>query len=144
MLDRDQLPLAARVFGHLLIHASLSGLGVAEWGDMGIGLVKGEFDQSEFFKLLSRVAWQVASVRNRLAGSLQPHVEASTRRLLSNSLSRPAEAYEGLFDYHRLHGAERLALELGGALLDDLLSADGSFLLLEDFTHRMMHLIERY
>jgi hypothetical protein len=144
VLDRDQLPLAGRVFGHLLMHAGLSGLGGGELEAMGAGLAGGQFDQSEFFKLLSRAAWQVASVRNRLAESLQPQVEASTRRLLSNPLSRPAEAYAGLFDYHRPRGTDRLALELGGALLEDVLSADGSFLLLEDFVHRLMHLIERY
>jgi|GEM_PF-1807137 len=144
VLDRGQLPLAGRVLGHLLVHAGLSGLGDGEFESMGAGLTEGQFDQSEFFKLLSRAAWQVASVRNRLAESLQPHVEASTRRLLSNPLSRPAEAYAGLFDYHRPQGDERLALELGSALLEDVLSADGSFLLLEDFIHRLMHLIERY
>jgi len=144
VLDRDRLPLAGRVLGHLLTHAGLSGLGTAELESAATDLSGGRFAEADFFKLLSRAAWQVASVRNRLADSLQPHVEASTRRLLSNPLSRPAASYAGLFDFHRLRGAERLALELGGALLEDLLSADGSFLLLEDFVHRLMHLIERY
>ena len=144
VLDRDRLPLAGQVLGHLLAHAELSGLGNPELKAIGAELAAGGFVEADFFKLLSRAAWQVAAVRNRLAESLQPHVEDSTRRLLSNPLSRPAAAYAGLFDYHRLRGAERLTLELGCALLEDLLSADGSFLLLEDFVHRLMHLIERY
>jgi hypothetical protein len=144
VLDRNQLPLAGQVLGHLLVHACLSGLGTGELEAIANDLAGGQFVEADFFKLLSRAAWQVASVRNRLAESLQPHVEASTRRLLSNPLSCPAAAYAGLFDFHRLRGAERLTLELGGALLEDLLSADGSFLLLEDFIHRLMHLIERY
>jgi hypothetical protein len=144
VLDRDRLPLAGQVLGHLLVHACLSGLGTGELESIASELAEERFVEADFFKLLSRAAWQVASVRNQLAESLQPHVEASTRRLLSNPLSRPAAAYAGLFDFHRLRGAERLTLELGGALLEDLLSADGSFLLLEDFIHRLMHLIERY
>jgi len=144
VLDRDRLPLAGRVLGHLLTHACLSGLGTAELESAAADLCGGRFVEADFFKLLSRAAWQVASVRNRLADFLQPNVEASARRLLSNPLSRPAAAYAGLFDFHRPRGAERLTLELGGALLEDLLSADGSFLLLEDFIHRLMHLIERY
>jgi len=144
VLDRDRLPLAGKVLGHMITHACLSGLGAQELEDMGTRLSDGQFVESEFFQLLSRVAWQVASARNRLAECLQPHVEDSARRLLSNPLSSPAPTYRGLFEFHRHRGADQLAIELGDALLEDLLSADGSFLLLEDFIHRLMHLIERY
>jgi hypothetical protein len=144
VLDRDRLPRAEKVLGHMLMHACLSGLGTGELEIAAASLAEGRLVEPELFQLLGRVAWQVAAVRNRLAESLQPHVEDSVRRLLSNPLSRPAAAYRGLFEYHRSQGAERLALEMGDKLLEDLLSADGSFLLLEDFAHRMMHAIERY
>ncbi len=144
ILDRDQLPRAEQVLGHLLKHARLSGLGTDELEGLAASLKGGQLAEPELFRLLGQVAWQVAAVRNRLAECLQPHVEDSARRLLSNPLSRPAPAYRGLFEYHRGRGADRLALELGDRLLEDLLSADGSFLLLESFTHRLMHAIERY
>jgi hypothetical protein len=142
ILDRNRLPLAGEVLGHMITHACLSGLGTQELQDIGTGLSDGQFVESEFFSLLSRVACQVASTRNRLAECLQPHVEDSAKRLLTNPLSRPAPAYQGLFVFHHHRGADRLAIELGDALIEDLLSADGSFLLLEDFIHRLRHLIE--
>lgn len=144
ILDHERLPQAEKVLGHMLTHACLSGLGGQELAGMGASFAEGQATGAELFQLLGRAAWQVAAVRNRLAESLQPHVEDSARRLLSNPLSRPATAYQGLFEHHRHRGADRLALELGDKLTEDLLSADGSFLLLEDFVHRMMHAIERY
>jgi hypothetical protein len=144
VLDRDRLPLAGKLLGQMLENACLSGLGTEELETAGAKLSEGQFVESELFALLSRVTWHVASTRNRLAERLQPHVEDSARRLCSNPLSRPAAAYRGLFEFHRHRGVDGLAIELGEKLLEDLLYADGSFLQLEDFSHRLMHLIERY
>jgi hypothetical protein len=143
-LNRDKLKTAVEVLQHMLVNAAASGLGGDELLPAAAKLREDPPGEQSLVKLLQHIAWQVASIRNRLAGWLQPHVEDSTRRLMENPLAHPAQAYSGLLEAHRHQGWERAASELGEALVDDLLTADGSFLLMENFVHRILHMLQKY
>ena len=107
-------------------------------------LDQGQVPADQLATLLRSTSWQLTTFRNQLAAKLQPFVEDSTQRLLENPLARPAPSFREVFIAYHQRGAERMAVRLGELLVDELLAADGGILLLESFTHRLLHFMDRY
>ncbi len=144
ILDREQLADAGRIFAMMLRHAQLSGMS-SVGDDQALALLdQGQMPAEELATLLQSVSWQLTTFRNQLAAKLQPYVEDSTQRLLENPLARPAAPFREVFIAYHQRGAERMAVRLGELLVDELLAADGGILLLESFTHRLLHFMDRY
>jgi hypothetical protein len=113
-----------RTFALLLENARLSGIGnddtragAEAWSRAAAG------DRPA---LLSRLQREFLAIRERTAAAFLPHVEDSLRRLRTNPLARPTEAFRDLVARSADEPLEKASARVNDALCDDLLNTDGA------------------